>query len=535
MQPYLKNFLGYRRKLTSRMIIWIGMIILVILNGSYRNWNESNKIITADVNSYYAYLPMVFIYHDIDMKFTMDNKEKAIAHYWSIGTPIGKRAILTSMGMSYLYAPFFLAGHGIAQLTEYAGDEFSAPYKIALIISCLFYLTLGLVFLRKFLLRYFSDYITSLTLVIVLFGTNLLHYVTDEPTMTHAYSFSLVSVFLYLITQWFEKHNIKTTLLIGATAGLITLIRPSNILIVLLLIFWGVGSLKELGDRILFYFRNIHLVILMILAFILVWVPQFLYWYYISGVIFFNTYGTLDAGFFFNNPQIYHTLFSYRKGWLLYTPAMVFAITGIIILFKNKDRKSLAILIFLLFNIYVISSWWCWWYGGGFGMRPFVDSYAIMAIPLAAFLAWALKQRKILRYVLLLLIGFTFYLNIFQVTQYRRGFMHYVMMTKASYWENFHDMTPSQRYWDKLVFPDYNGARQGKYYTENEKTEIEKRLYSKTKKELIQETAENIRNSPAYMILMEEKALKWNMPVDSVIMRDAEWLVNKKLKDAANN
>ena len=43
-------------------------------------------------------------------------------------------------------------------------------------------------------------------------------------------------------------------------------------------------------------------------------------------------------------------------------------------------------------------------------------------------------------------------------------------MSKISYWETFMDMTPSQKYWDKLVMPDYNAARQGIYYPETEIT-----------------------------------------------------------------
>ena len=41
-------------------------------------------------------------------------------------------------------------------------------------------------------------------------------------------------------------------------------------------------------------------------------------------------------------------------------------------------------------------------------------------------------------------------------------------MSKVSYWATFMDMTPPQKYWDKLVYPDYNAAKQGIYYPETE-------------------------------------------------------------------
>ncbi len=57
---------------------------------------------------------------------------------------------MTTMGMSYLYAPFFLACHGIIQMTSYDGNEFSPPYKIALILSCLFYFAIGYIFSERY-------------------------------------------------------------------------------------------------------------------------------------------------------------------------------------------------------------------------------------------------------------------------------------------------------------------------------------------------------------------------------------------------
>lgn len=154
---YFRKLLSKCIKKPSAIVICLSLAIITTVNISYENWNHEYKIIAHDVNSYYAYLPMIFIYGDPAMKFIDDFPEKAKKHYWVIDTPAGKKAIITSMGLAYLFAPFFLAGHAIAQFTPFAGDEFSAPYKISLIVSCLFYLTIGLIFLRKVLLRYFLN------------------------------------------------------------------------------------------------------------------------------------------------------------------------------------------------------------------------------------------------------------------------------------------------------------------------------------------------------------------------------------------
>jgi hypothetical protein len=62
---------------------------------------------------------------------------------------------------------------------------------------------------------------------------------------------------------------------------------------------------------------------------------------------------------------------------------MIFAFAGIIVLWKRRSPYALPVTIFVPLNIYIIFSWWCWWYGGGFGQRAFIDSYALMAVATA--------------------------------------------------------------------------------------------------------------------------------------------------------
>ncbi|MBK6283998.1 MAG: hypothetical protein IPF54_16290 [Draconibacterium sp.] len=81
------------------------------------------------------------------------------------------------------------------------------------------------------------------------------------------------------------------------------------------------------------------------IAFI-VWIPQMMYWYSITGHFFVNSYP--DEQFFWGNPHFIDGLFSYRKGWLLYTPVMIFALLGIPFLFKKLKEFSWSILIFIL-------------------------------------------------------------------------------------------------------------------------------------------------------------------------------------------
>ena len=110
--------------------------------------------------------------------------------------------------MALLYAPFFLTAHVLAQPLGYAPTGYSDIYQLFIEYSGLFYLLFGLLYLRKLLLLYYSENITALCIFVIFFGTNLLYYSTVDPAMSHSYTFSAFSVFLYYTVQYYKKPNI---------------------------------------------------------------------------------------------------------------------------------------------------------------------------------------------------------------------------------------------------------------------------------------------------------------------------------------
>ena len=363
-----------------------------------------------------------------------------------------------TIGMSIMYLPFFLIAHVTAYILGYTTYGYSLPYLLLICISSWFYAFLGLFYLRKTLLKYYNDATVTFTLLSVALATNLFHYVTIDSAMSHAYSFGLFSIFIYLTIKWYEQKKLKTALLLGLTIGLISLIRPTNALLATVFIFFNISSFKSLKEKIqLFWIYKNHIFLIATFA-ILVWSPQLLYWKYLTGHWFYFSYG--EEGFFFSHPQIIKGLFSYRKGWLLYTPLMIFAITGIVFLFKQKTNWGLSVLMFLILNVYVVYSWWCWWYGGSFGSRPMVESYALLAIPLAAFFSFFDKKTSYLRSVSLFVLVLSVALNLFQTLQYNTC-LHYDGMTKEAYWKNFTTLGWPEGYEKLIDSPNYEKAIKG--------------------------------------------------------------------------
>src|ERR1035437_4875381 len=60
---------------------------------------------------------------------------------------------------------------------------------------------------------------------------------------------------------------------------------------------------------------------------------------------------------------------------------------------RNKQANGIFIGCLFLFISYLFASWQCWFFGGSFGYRPFVEYYAVLAVPFAFFLG-SLKRLK---------------------------------------------------------------------------------------------------------------------------------------------
>lgn len=444
-----------KRKYT--LSIWLLISLFTVrMTMKYEPWNQKT-IIDQDVIFYYGYLPATFIYHD--WSFMFPDRPGFTGKVWSLGLPDGGRIQKMSMGLAMMYAPFFGIAHIYTILTHGVVSGYSPNYQISLVWAGLFYFILGLFLIHKILSRYFSDWVTAVSILVIGLGTNLYNYATWDGAMSHVYSFCLFAFTFLIFLKWMESPGALKTLLLGLSAGLIVLIRPTNLLFVVFLALLFFFQQKTWTEKRQFLIGLKWKWLLLIGGGILIWMPQFIYWKLNTGHFLYYSY--LGEPFFFNHPQIINGLFSYRKGWLIYTPAMALALIGIFALRRNLKFFLWPTVIALSLVIYVTFSWWCWWYGGSFGSRPMIEFYAMLSIPLAAFLSWIFRQRVVYRLATGLLLVFFIGLNLFQTTQYRSSLLHYDSMSKRAYWAIWGSTDWPPNY-DQLIIPtDADKARKG--------------------------------------------------------------------------
>lgn len=439
------------------IIIWLLVSIFTVKTTlNLEPWNRKATI-DQDVIFYYGYLPATFIYHDWSFKFP--DKPGFTGRVWSLPAPNGNRIQKMSMGLAFLYAPFFVVAHLYTLATHGVANGYSPNYQIALVWAGLFYYILGLFLVGKILRKYFSDIITALTILAIGLGTNLFNYATWDGAMSHVYSFCLFALTFLLLLRWFKSPGMRLTLFLGFCAGLIVLIRPTNILFVLYLALLFFFQDKNRDEKIQFLKQLKWMWVLLFGGIFLAWFPQFVYWKMNTGHWMFYSYE--GEPFFFSHPQIMNGLFSYRKGWLVYTPVMTLSLVGILMLRHNLKSFFWPTLLSLVLVIYVTFSWWCWWYGGGFGQRSMIEYYVMLSIPFAAFLQWISKQRIIFKWLTGTVLVLLIWLNLFQSQQYRSTLLHWDSMSKKAYWAIWGRTTWPENYQQLLIPTDAEKAKKG--------------------------------------------------------------------------
>lgn len=446
-----------KNKSYSLLTIFFIGIFCVCSCHFFVHWGLDNHPFKNDINQYYSYLNALFIEHDLTFKNNLNG-------YWLIETPTHHFVPKVTYGMAFFYSPFYLLAKLFSGV-NYTGYE--AVYTWMIHFGCIAYILTGLWFTRKTLLVWFNETVTSIVMLSLFFGTNLFYYTVSESESVHGILFFLISFFLYHVMKWYRFGSKKNFLVFSLVAGFICLIRPTECLVLVFPLLIGVLTFKDFKVK----FQNIAKSKLLffggLILFILPLFPQMLYWKMQSGSYLFFSYGNSE-GFFWKDPQIINVFFSYRKGFFVYTPIMIFSICGFIFLYKKNKELFYPILLYFLLNSYLICTWWDWAFGGSFGMRALVQVLAVLIIPFACFIQWIFEKNTtiLLKLSTYLIISFFCFLNVFQSNLYKHGIINYDGMTKEAYWFTFLKKTYSKDdllYLETLVkHPNYDAMKQGK-------------------------------------------------------------------------
>ncbi len=437
----MSSFIILHLNIHPSMVIhrfWIS-IIVIVLGTIIWNQNEFDseyrRPIIGDGKGYYAYLPAVFIYQDMTYSF-VDSMERiyyledgSLSKSFRVKQPNGTVVNKCFPGTAIFYLPFFGLAAAASWIAGLPLDGYSILFQWSVVIAHLFYLFCGLLFLASAMKKMgigLRNRIISLFLLV--FGTNIFYYVVYDFSLSHIFGFFGACLLFWLIVSYQQAQQWKYIGWVIPLMGLLLITRPTNAMLLLMLplvVGWKtsfslINPMKWLREK-----RWMYIVFGLMILFLapLLWKIQSGNW-----LVYSYENETMDL----LNPHFWEFLFSYKKGWWLWSPLMLVAyLLGTIYFWKVEKAKGLTFGLGILAIAYVFSSWWMWEFGMGFGQRPMIEFYPILIIGFAGFIEkWKIKRLLIFTFPLVVL-------SCIQAYQIQASILLGGRTTKETYWSHF--------------------------------------------------------------------------------------------------
>jgi hypothetical protein len=442
---FLNKFFNWFNKKSASVILLIVMTYILGAQGDrhykYTSHEKHKHEIYANINSdgggYYAYLPQYLIYKTKHFEFAHFIQKKYPKEKFFQGiSPKNNTEFQDKyfIGTAICISPFFLVCHQLTNSFSGDADGYSLSYQASMFVAALAFWLLGVLSLLSLLQKFqISRSAILIGIIGLTFGTNLNYYIVYDPSFSHVYTFGMVAFFLLKIKLYAENQNKKDLVWLFFLLGLITIIRPTNFLIVLFIPFFF-KSFNELWERIKIIFSKQKIALLigsLIFGFLIF--LQFWNIHSQHGVWQFNAYSA--EGFdFLSNPKIPEVLFGFRKGLFIYSPFLLLIFPALWFLYRSNRFAFIWFMIFTSIYIYVLSSWWCWYYGGSMGMRAMIDIFPVLIIPIIFIFQ---KLNRFFKGIIIVFVFFMIQYNLILNFQLLRSILHYSEMNKVRFEQIF--------------------------------------------------------------------------------------------------
>jgi hypothetical protein len=383
----------------------------------------THRIYASDEIQYFAYTRSLFFDGDLDfnneylyfcnldaVKFADFCRDLYGKREPETGLPIN----VAPIGTGLFWMPFFALAHlfvlGVNALGAHLpADGYSQPYIFAITLGSYIYGCAGLLLCYLLSRRYFGQGLAALAVVVMWLATPVIFYTVIAPPWSHATSLFTVTLFLWLWnrTRRPEGRTLKEWALLGASAGLMMLVREQDALFMVVPAIeafawglgvrgWGLGSLRGKGPTPTPRpptpnpLRWILGLATMALVAAIVFVPQLIAYRVITG--HFGPSRVVASKFTWTSPNFLNVLLNPEHGLLPWTPVLALGLAGLALLWRRDRLLTTALLAAFLLQVYVAGSFLTWQSASSFGQRRFINSTSIFVLGFAALAAWVLAN-----------------------------------------------------------------------------------------------------------------------------------------------
>jgi hypothetical protein len=375
--------------LTRREIVALALAFLVTLPA------VTTRLYASDEIQYFSWLRSAAFDRDVDF----ENEYRHFSdtgvirdpgfHETFLGDRLnehGRRINFGPIGSAILWAPFYTVGHVVALATAAPADGYSQPYVSAVAYGSAVYGFFAVLLTASIVRRLLGRGLGAALVILV--GTPLLFYVYVTPPFAHANSAFAVSLFLWLWLRARGGWRTRDVVLLGVAGGLMSMVREQDL-------FFVAGPAIDFvrwawtADRA----RAVRAAAAGVAAFALAFLPQLLAYKALNG--HFGPTELSTRKMTWTSPHALQVLFSPEHGLFAWTPLLLLAVAGLVLLAVGRREAAprhgadlawiaqLGLVMFAL-QVYVSGSVESWTVAGAFGQRRFVATTPLFAIGLAA-------------------------------------------------------------------------------------------------------------------------------------------------------
>lgn len=358
----------------------------------------AHDIRAADEIEYFSYLRSLTFDHDLDFtdeyrhfydrypdKYTESGFKRT---FLDEATPTGKRKNFGPIGTALLWSPFYAVGHVVALAARALGspvaaDGYSKPYIWAITFGSALEALAGLILSYLVARRLAGEWAAFWATLAIWLATPTIFYSHLAPGYSHAASLFAVSLLLYLWFRWRDAPTWGRWLLLGAAGGLVAMVREQDALFLAVpAVYAGIGALGDLRRRDWGgVMRAAAGVALLAVAAFAVFTPQLAVYKVLNGD--FRPSSDVSGKMSLVPAHALNALFSPYNGLFFWSPILLAAVAGLVLLAWKHPRLGLALLAGFVLTCYINGAIKTWNTAGSFGARRFLNCTPLFVVGLA--------------------------------------------------------------------------------------------------------------------------------------------------------
>ena len=298
---------------------------------------------------------------------------------------------LMPVGPAVLWSPLFLlatAGVWIANLfgAGYPLDGYGRLFQATAGFSGVIAAGLGAWFAYLAAASLTSRRAAIWATLAIWLASSAVYYSVVSPTYSHAASMLTVSGFWLAFIRTRDRQDLRRYAMLGALAGLAALMRWQDAILL------GVPLWEALRARTGGIAGTAARGIAAVAAAALAFAPQSIVWQRLYGHPLTIPQGS--AFMKWGSPALWRILVSDNHGLFSWTPVLLLAAAGVVLLVRANRQIGIPAAAFLVASWYVNASVADWWGGEAFGARRFVACFPVFVLGTAMlFERWSDRPR----------------------------------------------------------------------------------------------------------------------------------------------